>query len=72
MDTIRAVPMNLSDLISVHSMFQLLYACVDKYCQGNIYQHLIIFKLDSVAGILQGNYLKIWYAKFGKEFINYA
>ena len=26
MDTIRALPMNLSDLIPVHSMLQLLYA----------------------------------------------
>ena len=26
MDTIRAVPMKLSDLVTVHSMFQLLYA----------------------------------------------
>ena len=26
MDTIQTVPMNLSDLISLHSMFQLLHA----------------------------------------------
>ena len=30
MDTIRAIPMNLLDLILVHSMFQLLYVDTEK------------------------------------------
>ena len=44
MDTIGAVPLNLSDLIFVHSMFQLLYGDSDEFDKHQLEQLLWIIQ----------------------------